>query len=412
MNSLYMIGWDIKQEAEKLEKMSAIGTKSLESMVLEKNQNYVLLSTCNRIEFYSTSPFKTDNLLKPFHKLEGRPAIVHLFRVSSGIESLSLGENEILHQIKEAFDLSLKNNRTDKALSIIFRKAQSVGKKAREETGISKVKTSIPAHVGSLLESVSDIGQKRVAIIGSGTMANDLVKYAKAANPNRITVYARNSDAVSRIKEKYGIYGVEEIDPLRISNENDIIITATGSKEPIFLEDFEIKDKMFIDLGMPPNVSRKIRNNRVIYLSDIEPIMQENARNKAALIPIIEEMISREVGVLEKKLSELDADDLIKTIFNYAKHVKESEIRHSLAMLGNGSDLNDILDKLSDSIINKVLAPQTLAIKKMIKSDDDEKFHRVLEDFYALVKNSMSAQNTNAASSHQEDQDQQGQILL
>ena len=412
MNSLYMIGWDIKQEAEKLEKMSAIGAKSLESMVLEKNQNYVLLSTCNRIEFYSTSPFKTDNLLKPFHKLEGRPAIVHLFRVSSGIESLSLGENEILHQIKEAFDLSLKNNRTDKALSIIFRKAQSVGKKAREETGISKGKTSIPAHVGSLLESVSDIGQKRVAIIGSGTMANDLVKYAKAANPNRITVYARNSDAVSRIKEKYGIYGVEEIDPLRISNENDIIITATGSKEPIFLEDFEIKDKMFIDLGMPPNVSRKIRNNRVIYLSDIEPIMQENARNKAALIPIIEEMISREVGVLEKKLSELDADDLIKTIFNYAKHVKESEIRHSLAMLGNGSDLNDILDKLSDSIINKVLAPQTLAIKKMIKSDDDEKFHRVLEDFYALVKNSMSAQNTNAASSHQEDQDQQGQILL
>ena len=412
MNTLYMIGWDIKQEAEKLEKMSAIDTKSLENMVLERDQNFVLLSTCNRIEFYSTLPFKTDNSLKPFHKLEGRLAIEHLFRVSSGIESLSIGENEILHQIKEAFDLSLKNNRTDKALSIIFRKAQSVGKKAREQTGISKGKTSIPAHVGSLLENLSDIGKKKVAIIGSGTMATDLVKYAKIANPARITVYARNSDAISRIRQKYGVYGVEEIDPIRISQDNDIIITATGSKEPIFQDDFEIRDKMFIDLGMPPNVSRKISNNSVIYLSDIEPIMQENARNKAALIPIIEEMINEEVGILEKKLLELDADDLIKTIFNYAKHVKESEIKHSMSLLGNGSDLYYILDKLSDSIINKVLAPQTLAIKKMIKSDDDEKFHRVLEDFYTLVKKTMSAQNTNSASSRQEAQDQQGQILL
>ncbi|EQD32560.1 glutamyl-tRNA reductase, partial [mine drainage metagenome] len=115
---------------------------------------------------------------------------------------VSVGEQEILHQVKIAFDDALARDRCSKSLSVIFRKAISVGKLVREKVPISKGKTSIPAHVGLMLSSELNAKGKCIAIVGSGKLATDLVKYAHMANPSSLRVYARSEESLRRIEKR------------------------------------------------------------------------------------------------------------------------------------------------------------------------------------------------------------------
>ena len=410
MNSLHMVGWDVNSEPDLLEAVSTKDAAFFDRMLHGKVAGWVILSTCHRVEIYSSDPIPEFRDLKPYHTFSGEKALMHLFRVSSGIESVSVGEQEILHQVKIAFDDALANDRCSKILSLIFQKAISVGKLVREKVPISKGKTSVPAHVGQLLSSDLKAEGKNIAIVGSGKLATDMVKYALIAKPAVLRVYARSQDSLDRISRSYEIEGHNKIDPEEITGNNDIIIAATSSKTPIFAEAANAKGKTFVDLGMPPNVSKEIRGCRLISLSDIEPIMRANSVKKMALIPHVEEILKEEVDQFMAKLAQMEADDLIKSVFEHSKNLERIEVEVAMEMIRKGMDIEKVIGQMADSLVNKVLAPQTLAIKKMVKSNQNTQTIEVLQEFYKLLKGTQEKSAKRSSSARRASQDQPAQI--
>jgi glutamyl-tRNA reductase len=410
MNYLHMIGWDVNNEPHLLETVSTKDAAFFDHRLRGKVADWVLLSTCHRVEIYSSDPIPEFRDLSPYHAFSGDEALKHLFRVSSGIESVSVGEQEILHQVKVAFDDALANDRCSKTLSLIFQKAISVGKLVREKVPISKGKTSVPAHVGQMLSTELSARGKSIAIVGSGKLATDMVKYALMAKPAFLRVYARSEDSLERIARSYSIEAHNGIDPDAIIHDNDIIIAATSSKKPIFDGEIKEKGKILIDLGMPPNASRGMNGCRLISLSDIEPIMRSNSAKKKALIPKVEGILDDELDQFTKKIAQLEADDLIKAVFEHSKSLEKNEVEVAMDMIRKGMDIEKVIGQMADSLVSKVLAPQTLAIKKMVKANRNKETIEVLQEFYKLLKGSQEKSSRRSSSVLQASQDPPAQI--
>jgi glutamyl-tRNA reductase len=410
MNNLHMIGWDVNNEPHLLEAVSTKDAAFFEHKLSGKVTDWVILSTCHRVEIYSSDPIPEFKDLSPYHSFSGEEALMHLFRVSSGIESVSVGEQEILHQVKIAYEEALAHERCSKTLSLIFQKAIGVGKLVREKVPISKGKTSVPAHVGQMLSAELDARGQRIAIVGSGKLASDLVKYALMARPASLRVYARSEESLERIARSYSIETHSKIDPDEIIRDNDIIIAATSSKKPIFDGTISAKGKLLIDLGMPPNASRSISGCRLISLSDIEPIMRSNSTKKKALIPKVEEIINAELDRFIRKLGQLEADDLIKTVFEHSKNLEQNEVKVAMDLIRKGMDIEKVIAQMADSLVNKVLAPQTLAIKKMVKVNQNRETIEVLQEFYRLLKGTQEKASRRSSSGRQASQDPPAQI--
>lgn len=412
MINLHLIAWDVTKEPDMLEEVSSLGESHFYDSLRERIQSFVILSTCHRLEIYSSEEITEFEALRPYHRLEGYDAIRHLFRVASGVESVSVGEQEILRQVKTAFEKALKEGKTSKEFSIIFRKAISVGKEARDRTGISKGRTSIPSLVGQMLVSTLPAGGKRIAVVGTGKIARDMVKYGLESEPGELVVYGRSQSPLQSISDQFGVRTILGIEPHSIAAENDIVIAATSSSKPLFpLDVVEKADCTFIDLGMPPNVEKSTKEKKVISLSDLEPIIKANSKDKESKIPAVERIISEGIDSLSMKLGEFQAEDLIKTIFNHAKGVEKTEIADALAAIHNGMAVEDVLKKMSDSLINQVLAPQTLAIKKLIKSEANEELRKAIITFYNVLKESQVASSKTAPSSRRANRSRPDQIL-
>jgi glutamyl-tRNA reductase len=410
MNYLHMIGWDVNNEPHLLETVSTRDAGFFDRMLRGKVTDWVILSTCHRVEIYSSDPIPEFEDLRPYHEFSGEKALMHLFKVSSGIESVSIGEQEILHQVKIAFEDALAHDRCSKALSLIFQKAISVGKLVREKVPISKGKTSVPAHVGQMLCGDLNAGGRKIAIVGSGKLATDMVKYTLMAKPASLRVYARSQDSLEKIARSYPIEMDSKINPGEIISDNDIIIAATSSKKPIFDSKLNGKGKLLIDLGMPPNASRRINGCRLISLSDIEPIMRSNSAKKKALIPKVEEILNYELDQFIRKLGQLEADDLIRTVFEHSRNLEQNEVRVALDMIKKGMDIEKVIGQMADSLVNKVLAPQTLAIKKMIKASKNRETIDVLQEFYGLLRKTQEKSSRRSSLVLQASQDPPTQI--
>lgn len=418
MLTLKMISWDFKNNPKAFERMILKGPDFWDEILQNNNvQNYVILSTCNRLEFYTTSDidFKENDGFEDSTLLEGMDAVRHLMRVASGLESMSVGENDILRQLKEAYDLSLKKKKTDKYISLIFRKAISVGKKVREKTEISHGKVSIPALTTDIVEREFGVSGRKVAIIGTGKMAIDMGKYISKLGPLSITVIGRNIEhAVSVAKSLDASYGdLSEIE--NVISENDIIVTATSSRMVLISQNLmgSIKSpKYFLDISNPKNIDcpEKCPENVIVKtLSDVQPVLENNRKSKEKEIAKAEEILSQELHTFGLKLREMKAESVISEFYKFSGKVKEDEIKELKRILNNGGNIDSALEAMVNSLINKILSPPTFALKKLVKSENEELFNSLIES-YRKALTSKTRASSQKSGDRQEIQNQQGQI--
>ena len=190
-SELKVIRWDYRMADNILEIKLQEDDHKLQKMLSSKGiEKRVILRTCNRLEIYFHDDAKfSESELENAEFLKDEQAIRHLLRVSSGLESMSIGEQEILRQIKEAFDLAHKQGRTDKFLSMIFQRALKVGKEVRETTEISHGKVSIPSIMIEQIEKKGLLNSSTIGVIGTGKMAATVVKYLKKKPSVKITIF-------------------------------------------------------------------------------------------------------------------------------------------------------------------------------------------------------------------------------
>ncbi len=386
MVDINLLTWNYKDTPDTFDSMIKYDYSYFEDLMQNNNiKHYVILITCNRIEIY----FEGNEIYNSYNALPlGYPeSIEHLFYVSSGLESMSIGENDILRQIKDSLDLSKNRGHTNKFLYFTFQKALSIGKDVRTKTNISKGKTSLSTISLDILNKKYDINNKKLLVIGTGKMAVALLNYLKGSNI-KTTVAGRNKDHAEELAIKYGAFysGLSDIKSL-IKN-NDIIITVTSSKNHIIKkEDLdEIDgDKILIDLSNPANIEKMNKNNIDLYdLDSIYSISKITGEERKNEIRKVKKIIDDELVLYQQKINEMKSDDIISTFYKFAESIKEEEMDE----LERKVDLNDeqlkTINIMMNSFTNKILAPYTNSVKTFIKNNN--KYAYILQEYDKMLE--------------------------
>jgi glutamyl-tRNA reductase len=259
----------------------------------------VLLSTCNRCEYYTTSPEAGEEFvaivnerlgatLSPdsFYRLSNRDAVRHLFRVASSLDSMVLGEPQILAQVKEAYELSIQSGFAKKIFHRLFQLAFNVAKKTRERTGIGEHGVSVSSIAIDLAHHIiGDLKSARLLIIGSGRMAELCALHARGHGATTIAVCNRTLERAIHLASLVSgeAYSLDSLDVL--IQKSDIIIGSITIDRPLV----EVKNirsiaarrpLFFLDLGVPRNFPEALRTVDNVILYNIDDLQQISLKHR------------------------------------------------------------------------------------------------------------------------------------
>ena len=322
----------------------------------------MILSTCNRVEFHlftESSNFSEAELTARleeshgiragefapyFYRYEGEEAIRHLFRVAAGLNSMVIGENEILGQIREAFREANQAGTVHSYLYRLVESALKTGKEVRSETRINEGAVSIASAAVELAEKIfGSLGGKKVMVLGTGEMSTAALKNLKSAGAEALVIASRNREKGEVLAHKFGADWTHIEDWESSLNETDILISATSAPEPIVPFDL-IKQVMtarrhrplfLIDIAVPRDIEPQVHSLDDVYLynlDDLKTVADQNLRRR------------------EKEVHAASAI-VDKAVLNFRRWLGQVEARPTLERFEYF--LNDILDKELDRLIRE-----------------------------------------------------------
>jgi len=312
---------------EVLEKFCARGEKlkELDTSVRELGSisEHVALMTCNRTEIYAASGDADgthEGLLSVMSRLSGLPAdefrqrtyfktreeaVKHLFAVAAGVDSLALGETEILGQVKDAYQRAHAEGCTGRVLNTLFQKSLSVGKKARTETQIGRHKVSIASIAVDLAGKMFlDLSLKTVLVIGSGEMARQSLASLRSKGVRRVLIANRSSEKARDLATQYGGQAVPYEGLDEHAGGADILIASTAAPEAIVTAEraqrwsrkSDDSPLFILDLGIPRNVAAEASETDGVYvynLDDLKAIADGNLAERRKAVEDCEELIRK-----------------------------------------------------------------------------------------------------------------------
>ena len=392
MAQFTVISWNYRDTPGVLDNRISLGysywEETLKSVGIKK---YVILVTCNRLELYFYGNLPDASRFQGSVVKKDEEAISHLFRVASGLESMSVGENDILRQIKTSYETALKRKLVNKPISAVFRKSLSIGKQVRERTSISKGKTSIPSIAIDALKARFGVEGRKVLIIGTGRMAISLGKYIAKENPDSITICGRNPEkameAASILKGNFSILAnlQEEI------RKNDIVLTATTSPDILITKEDMVSagtPKFYVDISKPDNIENMnegIDGIHVITIGSLESVLEKNRSIKKKEILAAGNMVDGEIERTMRKLKEIEYDDLIAHMYRYSCLKQKEEAEEFKREISKGTDIDSAISAMANSLSKKVLSPYTVAFKKMIENSDPGELNKFLNELKIAI---------------------------
>ncbi len=375
-----VLPWNFKSNPILFTRASTFKDEDWNTLLSEVNSdNGIILSTCNRTEVYfSVSEAELDSLKARFPEtLTGDEAIRHVFRVAAGLESMSIGENEILGQLSDAFERSLEKKMSNKLVSLILRRAISTGKRIRRETQISRGKTSISAIAVERASRIMDITNSAVSVIGTGKMAEQFLKYLLKYKPEDLSIVGRNADRLSFLFREYGAVPHHFDELPDVISSADITFVATSSKSIIihgsYIDTTRKTRQIFVDISHPRNVDQgiaEINGREIVSLEDITREVNQNLSKKGNEIRKAEIIIDESLTALHSKLKELQVEDLIEKSYKHLEGIARTEVDRMLAEIKKGNDSNVIKEAMVKSMIDKMLSSYIQTLKKAADSDD------------------------------------------
>ncbi len=384
--------WDFRSPPEEFQSKLQLSESQWNEVAESfKSSGHVLLVTCNRVEFYFT--FDTDSIevdrLKSIYPglIVSQDAIRHLFRVASGLESMSVGENEILAQLKSAYEKARSAGETDKLTSLIFRKALSVGKAVREKTTISRGKTSIPVIAVDLASRGNSLKSSRLGIVGTGQMAETFLKYLQKKEPREITIVGRNPEKARALSQLYGCSYAPFNELASVVKSSDTVFTATSSKNILIgrsMIDGLNSQKTLVDISNPRNIDPALDDVpglSVYSLDHIKDISLENSALKKEEIPRAQEIVDSEFEKFKVKLREFRAEELLTKSHTYAESIAIMEINRMIKEIDKGMDPSEAKKRSASAMVNRILGKYTTVLKEAAIKGDTEFMAKLQEIF-------------------------------
>lgn len=359
----------------------------------------VIIQTCNRIELFATSDnHNVDEIKNTWASLTGlednafrdtlevcenRDAYEHLLKLTSGLESLVVGEEQILGQIKESISAARKVHASGKRLNKLFERSIKIGTRIRNSTGIGRGGISLGSMAVKLAEeNVDDIKSKHVLLIGTGEAATMVAKSLKKRG-YAFNVTSRTLERSVGFSQTLGGKPIKFEDVLSGFNNYEVIFVATTA--PYFLVSFDrmndgMKNKksgtMILDLSNPRTVDEKVATIPGIKLMNIDQIAEmidKNMKNRRGKVSAVENIISEEVPIIEATMKRLDAEPFVKDVFTNADSLRIKELQKALQMLGETDEKRiKIIEDLSKAVVESIVSIPMNNLRKASEQGNPE----------------------------------------
>jgi glutamyl-tRNA reductase len=364
------------------------------------NEN-LILSTCNRVEAYATVKDVERGLddIKRFfldyHKLngeeylqslyahQGTDAVRHIFRVAASLDSMVVGEPQILGQLKDAFDHSLTNKTTGVVMNRLMKKAISVAKRIRNETKIAESAVSISFAAVELARKIfGDLDGKSVMLAGAGEMAELAARHLVNNGVKTVLVANRTYERAVDLAREFEGTPVHYEDLASEMANADILIASTGATHYILtqqdmarvIKERKQKPVFLIDIAVPRNLDPDINKLDNVYLYDIddlESVVESNIKERQKEAELAEDIIEEEIDSFTTWMRSIDVVPTIVALREHAEAIRKAELEKSLPRMGGLSDKQiKQIDGLTQAIINKLLHSPLVTLKKSTGDPD------------------------------------------
>jgi glutamyl-tRNA reductase len=342
---------------------------------------------------------------------EGDRAISHLFRVASSLDSMIVGESQILGQIKEAFEVALTHKATGIILNKIVKKAISVAKRVRTETKIAEMAVSVSYAAVELAKKIfSDLSEKTVLLVGAGEMAKLAARHFIANGVRHVRVTTRNPQQALELANRFGGTAVPFEEFREDMASADIVLVSTGAAHYLVSEDdvqHSVKQRMnrpmfLIDISVPRNIDPSVRHVDNAFLFDIDDLktrVEQNRGERLNEAEKAERMVVDEVRIVRQWLQSLEVTPTIVALRARIEDIKQAELDKTLGRLTNLSvQERELVEAMASSIVNKLIHSTMVTLKAEVNSSEGAAFVEAARRFFSLADPAVSNVNESASS--------------
>lgn len=372
------------------------------------NEN-IILSTCNRTEIYVSTnnveagfqaieqfiseKFSIDiTEFKPFLTyMRDEMAILHLFRMATGLDSLVIGETQILGQVKAALEIAQEYKTIDKLFNELFKRVITFAKRMHKETAVGEQAVSVSYVAVELAKKVfGDVEHKHVLVLGAGETGELTIRNLQSAGVSNITIANRTFERAAELAEKYRA-GAVAIDQMEgILGDMDVVISSTAADEYLLTKDMveplqkqrKGRSTFIIDIAVPRDIDPAIEEVDDIFLydmDDLEAIVQENMEARRQIADTIEKRLFPELASFNNWVAMLEAVPVIKALLDKSTVIQEQTFRSIQRKIPDLTERElKVLNKHTKSIVHQLLEEPIKQAKTMGRSVDDlQKFRDI-----------------------------------
>jgi glutamyl-tRNA reductase len=371
------------------------------SLLRKQVSQGLILSTCNRIEVYAVveggdsaqpavdffkawSNMSHVDLLPYIYCYQNEAAVRHLFRVASGLDSMIIGEFEILGQVKNSLEEADKARMVEHPLRTLWHQALRVGRQVREKTGISKNALSVSSVAVELAaKAIGDLTKCQALVIGTGEAGRLVAKALKERGVNRITTTSRSYEKASALAKALGGNSVDIGSLGHELTSCDIAISCTGA--PHFILDLKTMETtmsarsnrplVIIDIAVPRDVDPEVGRLSHIFLYDIDDfthISERNRKQREAEMKKASELIESEVKRFSSAWQTMEVKPVISNLVEKAESIRQAQLKLTLKKLRRlSTEERQSLEAMTQSIVQKILHDPIQHLKKDAGTRDD-----------------------------------------
>ncbi len=372
-------------------------------------EEIAILSTCNRTELYvSSTTGGAEELMQwlgDYHRLPGAilasscyhyveaPAVAHMMKVASGLDSMVLGEPQILGQMKSAYAVAQEAGTVSVALNQVFQHVFSAAKRVRSETAIGQNPVSVAYAAVRLARQIfSDMGAVHALLIGAGETVELLARHLCEQRVGSITVANRTLAHAQELAVAYGAEAILLSDIPEHLHRADIVISSTASQLPILgkgavesaLKQRRHRPMFMVDIAVPRDIEPEVANLDDVYLytvDDLKTAVEENLRGRQNAADRAEDIIEECLQAWQRQWRLQAAVGTIRAFRNSVEEVRDAELDKALQALAQGQAVEAVVRSLAHGLTNKLLHTPTLGLKRAGEEGRSEQLQLARELF-------------------------------
>jgi glutamyl-tRNA reductase len=373
----------------------------------------VILSTCNRVEIYAVAPqaafpalenflaevqgTPVDSFRRQVYRLGNQEAVKHLLRVAAGLDSLILGEPQVLGQVMHAFELARGQNVAGPVLSRLFHTALRAGKRARTDTAIGHNPASVSSVAVRLAEQVvPDLSAARVLVIGAGEMAELAVEALRIRGASELEVLNRTLARADELAKRWGAKAATFERLQEALSAADIVITSTGAPHTVLAEELvsaamaprQQRPLVIVDIAVPRDVdpgAGQLPGVRLYDIDDLQARLERSLTERAREVPRVEKILEEMQAEFSQYLQLLDVFPLIAEMHQRAEAIRMMELEKTLRRLPSlGEAERNHLAAMSQALVNKLLHAPITRLKSAAGGPEAAVYAAAARELFAL----------------------------